>query len=267
MTKSFAEISRLYGRARGISVRQGNALTAICAVETEELGAFGKAAADKIRNRHIAEVAQRLYPSATNATRNRMVVVPVTAALRWAAKEELIAGAPMVERFREDKVPSRRPAAGALERLIGAAEGERKAFLILLRCQGWRLSEALWLKWDNVDFEAGTLTVWIGKARTTKVVAAHPDTLAALKALDMTGKRVFSWKSPQSVYGWLKPLCESLDIRFTPHMARHEFASRMNELGASMIDLTRLGTWESTGSLSRYINPSDDHTRGLLAKL
>lgn len=142
MTKSFAEISRLYGRARGISMRQGKALSAVCAVDVEELGQFGKSPADKIRNRHIAEAARRLYPSSNNATRNRMVVGPVNAALRWAAREELITGAPIVERFKENKVPSRRPAPGVLERLIDEVGGERKAFLVLLRCQGWRLSEA-----------------------------------------------------------------------------------------------------------------------------
>lgn len=269
MTKSFAEISRLYGRARGISARQGAALSAICAVriDNDELGLFGKAPAGQIRNRHVAEAAQRLYPSASNSTRNRMVIVPVNAALRWAAREELITGAPFVERFRENKVPSRRPAAGVQERLIDEVGGERKAFLVLLRCQGWRLSEALWLKWENVDFESGQLTVWIGKARTLKCVPMHPDVAVALKSLDGKGKRVFSWKSSQSVYSWLVPLAAKMKVRFTPHMARHEFASRLNELGASMIDLTKLGTWESVGSLAKYINPSDRHTRGLLAQL
>lgn len=267
MTKSFAEISRLYGRARGVSARQGRALAAVCAIGLDEIGPFGKAPAGQIRNRHIAEAAQRLYPSASNSTRNRMVVAPVNAALRWAAREELIPGAPMVERFRENKVPSRRPVAGVLEGLIDASGGECKAFLVLLRCQGWRLSEALFLKWENVDFEAMALTVWIGKARTQKTVAMHADVAVALKSLDRKGKRVFSWKSPQSVYQWLKPLAEKVGVRFTPHMARHEFASRLNELGASMTDLTKLGTWESTGSLGRYISPSDDHMRGLLAQL
>jgi integrase len=265
----FEEISRKYQRARDVSGRQGAMLKAICEVRIDDLGRFGSVNSDIIRNRHVAEVAQKLYPTASNSTRNRCVIVPVNAALRWAAIEELIGAAPIISRFKEAKVLSRRPAADAIEGLIAAVDGdEQRAFLILLRCQGWRLSEAMGLKWADVDLENGSVIVWVGKARAEKVLPLHPDTVAALAGLKQIRKHVFPWRSSAQVYAWLKPLCARLDIRFTPHMARHEFASRLNELcGATPSDLKHLGTWTTEASIGRYISPSNEHTRAMLARL
>jgi integrase len=108
----------------------------------------------------------------------------------------------------------------------------------------------------------------VGKARTEKQLAMHPDVAEALKPIAQTVGLVFPWKSPAQVYAWLTPLCAELGVKFTPHQARHEFASRMNEVaGATPADLVRLGTWTTTASIERYISPSDAHTRSMLAKL
>lgn len=270
MSRSFTEIARLYQRARAVSKRDGRSLKLICETTVDELGMVGAARADKIRGRHVADIAKALYPTVANASKNRLVVVPMNAVLRWAAREELIPAAPIIDRFKEAKILPRRPAPDVMETLIDNTTGAKQVFLVLLRCQGWRLSELLGLRWNHVDLETQSFRVWVGKARTEKIIAMHPDVEAMFriyKRKSATG-RVFPWDTNDQVYSWLKPLCSQLGVTFTPHMGRHEFASKLNEVaGATPSDLVRLGTWTTTSSIDRYIHPSDEHTRSMLAKL
>jgi integrase len=79
---------------------------------------------------------------------------------------------------------------------------------------------------------------------------------------------VFPWGTGAKVYAWLRPLCAKLDVRFTPHMGRHEFASRLNEVAkATTDDIVALGTWTSTANVQRYIHSTPEHTRALLEQL
>ena len=79
--------------------------------------------------------------------------------------------------------------------------------------------------------------------------------------------RLFSWASRSEVYKELRPLCDRVGVKVTPHMLRHEFASLLDELGYTSRDAVELSTWTTEKSLGRYQTPSADHQRRALASV
>lgn len=72
--------------------------------------------------------------------------------------------------------------------------------------------------------------------------------------------RVFPWVNRHNVYRWLRPICREHKISFTPHMGRVEFASRLDDGGASPVQTVAVGTWTDPRSVERYIRV-DKQTR------
>ena len=55
-----------------------------------------------------------------------------------------------------------------------------------------------------------------------------------------------------------------LRVRFTPHMARREFATVGNERGFSRFDLKEAGSWTSAKSLDAYVEVDRKRAREVL---
>ncbi len=109
----------------------------------------------------------------------------------------------------------------------------------------------------------------------------HPESIDALSAVPLAERsdRVFPWSDHRSDYHWLTPLKKKLGIAFTPHMARHTFASELGDREATNRDLIKLSTWTHEKSVSRYTDvdkdrqievrnrlPIREKTRGRVAK-
>ena len=83
-------------------------------------------------------------------------------ALKYAVKLDLIPGNPVdkVERPKLQKYMASYYTAQEMEELFQAARGSRLELIILFAAfYGLRRSEVLGLRWDAIDFEAGTLTI------------------------------------------------------------------------------------------------------------
>lgn len=63
------------------------------------------------------------------------------------------------------------------------------------------------------------------------------------------------------------PLCQRTGVRFTPHMARHDFATALNEHDASPRDIVGASTWTSEKSVHRYTDVDMKRAREILARL
>ena len=121
-------------------------------------------------------------------------------------------------------------------------------------------TETLKIEWDRINLEIGEVEIWINKSKTWKRVLLHPETIDALSAVPLAERtgRVFPWSHRHSVYNWLTPLKERLGIEFTPHMARHTYASELGDRNSSSKDIVKLSTWTYEPSVSRYTDVDKD---------
>lgn len=215
----------------------------------------------------VLTAAHTIYPGRTNETKNRNAVTPAAAVLHFAAQNEWRPWI-RIDRLREKEPETRRVSARDMKLLMAAAKGDVRRLLVFIYYQGWRLSEALSLTQYHIDFEAETLRVYVGKARRWKNVPLDLRAAAVLRDGPWHGSthRAFPWETRWQVYRALRPLCKHCGVTFTPHMARHAFASELDEAGATTSDMLKLGTWTNEHSILRYQSPSQEHLRALMQK-
>ena len=166
---------------------------------------------------------------------------------RWLLKLERIAASP-AETIRAPKAPRKLPqvldvdeAVQLVEVATDAPLGLRdRALLELFYSSGLRLSEACALKWGDLDFAQGLVTV-LGKGSKQRIVPVGSHARHALQALqaDIAGKPgdfVFPGRggrqiSARAIQLRIKKLAVGRHIykRVHPHLLRHSFASHMLE--------------------------------------
>lgn len=225
-------------------------------------------AAASISGSDLQRAAIHLYPRHANSTRNRMVIVPAAAILHAAADNQKIPWA-RYKRLKEDATAPR-PATETAAKLLASNTADYKHLLMLaLFNQGWRISEALAIEWEHIDVDAGMILHNNGKGNEWSRVPLHPEVLAALKQVpeaERTG-RLFPWQTKSGVYKWLRPLVNKLGVKFTPHMARHSFATWTVDNGGDDHDLLATRNWRSLQSTRKYTKVSARRAREALGKL
>lgn len=204
-----------------------------------------------LKQHMLINAANSLYPQGEASTKNRSALVPAGAIIHYAAENNLC-GYMRVRKFKE-KSPEPRPVAKDIARaLIASSDGDLRTAIVFLFCQGWRVSDMLRMVWQNVDLNEGTVRYRIGKTDKWRIKPLHADVLLLLSVAPKTIGPVFPWKDRSALYRDLKPLCKKLGVHFTPHMARHSFATwRLND-GASPQEVMDGGGWESINSVLRY---------------
>lgn len=259
---TFADAAALYKEVARPSERWAKEIDAVMEI-------FGRREAASIRNEDISRAALKLYPRAMNSTRNRNVLVPVAAVLHFAAKDNRIPWL-RVQKFKEETPEPRPVNCDVAETIINSATGMKRVFLLFLFRHGWRVSEALELCWDWIDLGARTTRRHIRKTNRWDTIPLADDVREALCAEvppERRVGRVFSWGDRHNVYRWLKPHCKKLGIRFTPHMARHSFATWAVNAGADTQALMELGGWQSLKSIQRYAKVSQERIRQVLDRV
>lgn len=136
-------------------------------------------------------------------------------------------------------------------RLLAAAGAHPRDFCILtLFIQtGIRISELCELRLDDIDLDAGTLTVRIGKGMAARVIELEKKGIRATKTwLAMRPltyyDHLFLNRDEEPLKEWgvrdlLNKYCEQAGItkRITPHSLRHTFASAKAQSGVSPFQL------------------------------
>ncbi len=140
---------------------------------------------------------------------------------------------------------------------------------------GLRKSEFLGLRWKDLDFKAGVLTIPLskhGEARHVPMTSAVRTILARRpRSLDATalvfpnslGNTDFHWAEkdfPEAVAG-----AEIKDFRL--HDTRHTFASRLAMEGVDLLTLKELGGWKTLSMVQRYAHLSPGHQRQAIERL
>ena len=142
------------------------------------------------------------------------------------------------------------------DRLLAAcSEPLRTLILIGTNC-GLRLkSEALTLRWADVDMMRRTLTVAAAYAKngTSRSVSLNSVMLTALSRLPRIGEFVFPKPNGQLVQTSFRAACAKAGIKdVSPHTTRHTFATRLVENGVDLRTVQELGGWATLALVQRY---------------
>jgi integrase len=213
---------------------------------------LGELPISEITGADLIAAANALMPDAKPATKNREVVRPAAAVLHYAADNGAIEWL-RVKQFKEARPVTRAVSTDVAGVLIANAEDpDLKLLLIWLFHQGNRISEALSIKWDDIDLSAATVRIYIAKIDQWRTVGLDPAVVVALGNVEEQTGPVFRWATKSGVYKPLRALCARLGIRFTPHMARHSMATWANAAGVPLRTIMDMGNWLDHKSVIRY---------------
>lgn len=260
-TATFAEAAGLYLSHHPRSISDIRAIDRLVKF-------LGDKALGEIKSYMISEAAIALYPNASAATRNRMTIANASAILHYAADQDLCAYI-KVKRFKEAEVAPRDVDATVARTLIASTEGYQRLLLVMLFRQGWRIGELLEAQWPHIDLGERSIEHHNRKIGVYDEVPLHDDAVALLAEIpegDRNGN-LFPWPDRWAVYEWLWPLTKRLGVRFTPHMARHTFATQLAAGGASSFDLLATGNWTDLKSVKRYTRLDRERARTVINRL
>ena len=212
----------------------------------------------------VRQSARVLYPKAKGATRNRQVIVPTqaivchAAALGWCAPLK-------VKRFPVE-TKRKTPATAEWVRAFAAhASPHLGALALFMFGTGARISEAVALRWRDLDLARRRATIRqtkIGDTRVAHVPGPVLIALANLPAARAPDAQVFGYAHRQSVKHTWEAACDRAGIeRLTPHCMRHGFATTLLQSGVDVATVAKLGGWrDATTVLRTYAHAMDDAT-------
>lgn len=214
-----------------------------------------------IRSGHARDLANEIYPRAKPATKNRQILVPITAVLNHAAERGFCAPF-RPRRFKVLEVYKDAVDRSWIERFRQHASHDHLAALALFMFQtGARIGEAISLTPHAIDYENRV-------ARIPKAKNGHPHAYhlseqmaAELRSLPIKKGLVFGYRSRHSVYKAWRTSCARAGIAYVPpHQAgRHSFATEMIvRKGVDVATTAKLGGWRSAKVLlDAYTHPGD----------
>jgi integrase len=251
---SFQEAAEMYLNARPPSPQWKADIARLCAV-------IGDRPITEIKHHVLVDVANTLYPVGLPVTKNCHVFGPAGAIVHYLAKNNLCPD------VRIGKLKEKRPEPRAMRRedaarLIAAADGKMKLLLVFLFLHGWRISDALRLQWADINLNEATVLYRISKTDDWLRMPLHLLVLDALRS-EPPGQvgSVFPWRSRSSLYPALRALGKACSVVFTPHMARHTFATRLGADGASTKEIMEAGGWKDFRSVLRYTDVDAQRVR------
>lgn len=233
---------------------------------------IGDTPVDQVNQDHLVTAAQDLYPGTKSATKNRQALGPAAAVLHYAA-ENGWRGWVRVRKFKEPKPTARALTEASAKVLVAGAAEDGNAPLVLLLTllfrHGLRISDALALTWGDIDLGAGSVRYHVSKTDEWRHIPLHRDVLNLLKGCPGARQvgRLFPWRTRWGVYRQLGPLTKRLRISFTPHQARHSFATWLVNRGVSLPELMEAGGWADPKSVMRYGRVDQDRVRQVIHKV
>lgn len=210
----------------------------------------------------IRQSAITLYPNASGATRNRQVIIPTQAIINHAAESELC------QRIRVKRFPVvtkvKQPATWEwVQAFMAASSPHLAALACFMFLTGSRISEALALQWQDVDFDRRVALI-----RETKIGAereAHlPQPLIVAFANIKRGKNrgVFRYTAKCSAdKSWRKACGRAKIATLSFHSCRHGFATALLQAGVDPLTVAKRGGWKNPQHVFQtYGHASDDIT-------
>lgn len=220
------------------------------------LNHFGERPLSEITQADIEAAAQALYPGASAATHNRQVYTPMITLLRRAAMAQLCDPV-LIVRPKVRRKPVHIPADDWWSKIEPQCSPNLWALLVFLANTGSRVSEALRLKWSDLDRARNKALLGRTKNGEPREVTINTAVWAALDAKkEWEGKdgnsrfrtgALFNFSGRTNVYRSIKSACARAGVPYYPtHSAgRHTFASRGLKAGWSLKLLKEAGGWKT----------------------
>jgi len=249
---------------------------------------LGSVTLNKITPPLIAEYRTRLKTDKNNKGKTRSgstvnrYMAAMSAAFGIAVKEwHWVRENPFLRVRREKEADSRTRFLSEIERtaLLSACRESANKNLYLLTVlalsTGMRQSEILTLKWDQVDFERSTVTLYKTKNKEVRVV---PLVGVAKSLLEKHGK-VRSLKNQFVFQGrllshanfprkaWETALKKAEIENFTFHDCRHSAASELAMNGASLHEIAAVLGHKTLAMVQRYAHLSEQHTASVVERM
>lgn len=242
----------------------------------------------------LDECARKLYPRGAASTANRKVYTPISAVLHHAAAKKWCPKPVIARPKNHDKQRVRWITHAEADLLIAAASVHIKPLVIFLLSTGARLSEALYLEWEDVDLSRAHVVFKPTAVRGIKTDEARgvplpPRAVAALASLPWdrkgfvfrrpagkiktTGRVWLPYESRggdgggQVKTAWAGMLRRSGIKDFTPHDCRHTWATWHYMANRDINALMTLGGWKSPDMVFRYTHINSSHLAPSQAKL
>src|SRR5262249_36975601 len=239
---------------------------------------FGNLPLAKVDQAAIDRAAKVLYPGAKPGTLNRQVYTPVSAVLKFAAKRGLCEFR-QIDRPTQPKGRTRYLTPAEAERLINACSLHLRPLVIFLLYTGARLSEALYLDWQQVNLTQGEVQFLATKNGEPRGVPLHPRLLEELSALPHRQGAVFRRPRDRKPYarksdggGQIKTAfsgaCRRVGVSgISPHTLRHTWATWYYAATRDLPGLMYLGGWNSERMVLRYAHMNVGHLSQSVATL
>jgi integrase len=203
----------------------------------------------------MKRAAIQLLPKGSGAYRNRAVIVPTQAVINHCAELELCA--PLrASRFHEPK-RTKEPATWEwIQAFMANSSPHLGALACFMFLTGARISEALNIKWRDVDLNAATANITMGKLGGEVRASDLPPELVAALANIPSNRDDDSQVFPYAGYGsvkdpWEFAIKKAGIKRLTPHSCRHGFATSMLHHGYDVMTVAEQGGWKSPAQLFR----------------
>lgn len=219
----------------------------------------------EINSGAVRQAAIVLHPKGTGATRNRQVIVPTQAIINFAAEMDLcrhlkVKRFPVVTKRKE-------PATWEwVQAFMAVASPHLGALACFMFLTGARISEALNVRWEDVDLPARRATVRQGKLGGEERRAHLPPALLAAIANIPSNRdpsaKVFGYSSRDTAKPlWRAAIKRAKLKQLSFHACRHGFATAMLHAGIDPITVAKLGGWKDAKHVfSTYGHAMQDDT-------
>jgi integrase len=215
-----------------------------------------------IKQDDFDECARMLCHGKSGSTRNRDVYAPLQAVVRHSGVHIPL------KRPKQSKPRHRSLTREQRDFMLkNCDDPDLKAWLCLMFFNACRTSEAIRLKWEDVDLDHGSARIDMTKTETEDWTPLHERTVAALANLPKDREKVLRWKQRSGPNWVLKKLLKRLGMKFNAHMGRHTFGDLFHEAGGSLRDLTEAGRWASPACAMRYTGKRVERVRKGIARL
>jgi integrase len=212
----------------------------------------------------IRQSAIDIYPGAKNSTRNRQVIVPTQAVINHCAELQLCPYL-KVKRFKVD-TKIKKPVTPEWIKAFRAhaTRPDIGALALFMFATGARISEALAVRWRDIDFKAKTVLIRQSKLGNERLAHLPMDLLVALSNLPRRNTpefvdKPFAFAGHSSALGAWERTVESAGIDpLTFHSCRHGFATTLLRRGVDVVTIAKLGGWKSPAHVFQTYGHADD---------
>jgi integrase len=217
----------------------------------------------KIADIHAGSIRQAgidIYPNAKNSTRNTQVITPTLAVINHCAELQLCQ--PL--RMKRLKIDTKVKKPVDLEWINAfRAHADRMdigTLALFLFGTGARISEALAVRWIDVDFKERTVLIRQSKLGNERLANLPPELFVALVQLPRD-RAPFDIAYTTAREAWERTCHRAGIQQLTFHSCRHGFATALHHKGVGVKTIAKVGGWKSAKQLfDTYLHADEDAT-------